>query len=168
MGAFDALEIPSELLNLAQYSPLEDFVIRALAPTLEPHGFAVLALIEDEPTLPFVQVRRLSSWGYWGGDPRGLLDRHRFAIQVFTEDPDGDQKGALYSEIVRAVLQKASDEHWSDPEIGIITNIKMTEAPNRVSDWATSQGPVQYADLPVGTYRYESQYSALTRPPSVL
>lgn len=168
MAIHDGLDIPAELAEFIDFSPLEDFMVRILRPVFESAGVDVFALVPDEPKLPLIVPRRLSSFGTWGGDARGLLDKSRLAIHVYTMDPNGDQKGALYSEIVRGVLQRASDEHWSDPEIGVITKITMTEAPVRVSDWATSQGPVQYADLPVGAYRHETHYSVLTRPPSVL
>jgi hypothetical protein len=41
----------------------------------------------------------------------------------------------------------------------------MDTEPTRQSDWATSSGPVQYADLPSGFYRYQTNYTVKMRRP---
>lgn len=166
MGMYDALGIAPELLAYVEYTPLEDWIIRVLRPVLTPHGISVQPQIPDEPELPLVLPRRMASFGSYDGDPRGLLDRYRFAVHVYVDNPNADQKAAVYSEIVRSILIKAGQSGWYDPELGAITKITMTEAPARSSDWATSQGPVQYADLPVGVQRYETHYHLTARPPS--
>ncbi len=51
------------------------------------------------------------------------------------------------------------------PGRGHLTRVQMTSAPRRVTDWATATGPVQYADLPTGVWRYETQYRIGIRKP---
>jgi hypothetical protein len=59
---------------------------------------------------------------------------------------------------VRTVLRTAWLEHWHFPGLGSVIQIDMQHEPSRRADWATSAGPVQYADLPHGYWRYESSY----------
>jgi hypothetical protein len=92
-----------------------------------------------------------------GGDPR-FTDTGRFAIHTFTADPDGDYKGAVLSEAVRVVLRNAYLEQVVGPDLGSVIEIEMTSEPTRSSDWSTSSGPVQYADLPTGYWRYQTTY----------
>lgn len=144
---------------------MEDVLLAILKPALEPNGIKVHAIVPDAPALPFVVVRRLSSMGNWRGDPRGLYDCARVAVHIFAEDPNGEMKCTALGEIISVILRDAVADHWSSEELGVYVNkIEMTSEPIRMADWATSSGPVQYADLPTGTWRYEAHYSVWTRP----
>lgn len=123
----------------------------------------VCTLIPEDPPYPFILVRGSRGLGLWDGDPRGLIDAYDVEIQVFTMDPDGDEAGALISEAVRVALRDAWLSHTHVPGIGSVIQITMQSKPRRVTDWATSAGPVQYADLPTGGWRYETQYAVSIR-----
>lgn len=156
------LDLPQSVLDLVEFSPAEDILLAVLRDGLP--DIPVFSLIPSNPPMPFVLVRRYTTFGDWTGDPR-FVDAARFQIEVFTSDPDGDEKGAVLSEAVRVVLRNAWLSHKAIPELGSVIRIDMLDAPTRKADWATSQGPVQYADLPTGYWRYESVYHIEVRKP---
>lgn len=168
MSIYDSLGFAPELIAKLRYQPVEVALLAILRPELEPRGIKVHANVPGRPRIPFVLVRKLTFPGNWKGDPRGLVNKSQVAIHVYTQNPDGDLKGVVLGEIVSSILQDASDNHWSDPLFGAITKIEMKNEPTRQSDWATSSGPVQYADLPEGAWRYEAHYEITTRPAAVL
>lgn len=164
MSVYDDLNLPLGVLELQQLSAIEDILLAILKPIFEP-SIQVHATIPTKPATPFILVRRLSGVGDWAGDQRGFYDRARFAIHVYATNPDGDMKAAVLSDAVRKALHNAWVTHWSDPELGTVVRLKMTSEPSRTSDWATSSGPVQYADLPNGAWRYEAHYTVTIRAP---
>jgi hypothetical protein len=155
-------ELPQSVLDLVELSPVEDILLTILRDGLP--DVPIVSLIAEDPPPMFVLVRRLHGMGDWDGDPR-FTDSGRFFIHTFTEDPDGDEKGALLSEAVRVVLRNAWLAHRNVPGRGSVINIKMLSEPSRKTDWATASGPVQYADLPTGFWRYESTYQINVRKP---
>jgi hypothetical protein len=157
-----SVPLPPSVLNLVEFSPVEDIMLTILRAGLP--DIPVYSLIPEEAPPAFVLVRRLHGMGQWNGDPR-FTDSGRFFVHTFTEDPDGDEKGALLSEAVRVVLRNAWLDHVSVPGRGSVIAIKMLSEPSRKTDWATSSGPVQFADLPTGFWRYESTYEIAIRKP---
>lgn len=158
----DPNPLPDSVLDLIENRPVEDILLALLREDLP--DIPVRSLIEDNPPPFFILVRRLAGLGEWDGDPR-FTDYGRFSLTTFTQDPDGDYKGAVLQEAVRVVLRNAWLSHRNFPGLGSIIEIKMTSEPSRFADWANSVGPVQYADLPVGLWRYESTYSIRIRKP---
>lgn len=154
--------LPESVLNLVENTPYEDMVLAILRRGLP--EVPVYSLIPQSPPPFFILARRLQGIGNWSGDPR-FTDFGRFFIHTFTQDPDGDSKGAALSEAVRVVLRNAWLEKWTFPNLGSVIEIKTSNEPSRVTDWATSAGPVQYADLPTGFWRYESIYVMKIRRP---
>lgn len=155
-------DLPESVFALMEMSPVEDMVLAILRRGLP--DVSIVSLIAENPPPNFVLVRRTPAFDSWGGDPR-FIDSGRFTIQTLTQDPDGDFKGAVLSEAVRVVLRTAWLEHWSFPDLGSVIEIQMSQEPSRRPDWATSTGPVQYADLPHGYWRYESAYGIKIRKP---
>lgn len=155
-------DLPQSVLDLTELSPIEDFALAILREGLP--DVAIVSLIAEAPPEYFVLVRRMAGMGIWRGDER-FTDSGRIAVHVFTSDPDGDEKGALLSEAVRVVFRNASRSNWRDPDLGSVIRIKMVSEPSRKTDWASATGPVQYADLPTGKWRYESAYEIRTRKP---
>ena len=153
-------DLPASVYGMVELSPIEDILLAILRAGLP--DVAIQTLISEETPAPFVLVRRLPGMGGWNADPR-FTDEGRFFVHTFTDNPDGDQKGAILSEAVRIVLRSAWLKHTLVPGKGSIISIKMVTEPSRKSDWATSSGPVQYADLPNGLWRYESQYEIKVR-----
>ncbi|WP_406192360.1 hypothetical protein OH733_05430 [Streptomyces griseus] len=154
--------LPPEIKALAELSPVEDLMLAVLRQGLP--GIQVNSLIAKGQTFPLVIARRDPSFGNWAGDTR-FLDAARVGVNVLCEDPDGDQDAAILSEAVRVVLRNAWMAQTVYPGLGHITRVDLASAPRRQTDWATSTGPVQYADLPTGVWRYESTYDIEIRKP---
>ena len=154
--------IPDEIRALAERSPVEDFMLDLLRAKLP--GIQVNSLIADDQRFPLVLVRRIPGLGEGSGDPR-FVDAATVSVQAFVEDPNGDEDAAILSEAVRVVLRDAWLSQTVVPGRGHITAFDMSSAPRRVTDWATASGPVQYADLPTGVWRYEAQYHLSIRRP---
>ncbi|MFF3793780.1 hypothetical protein ACFYXW_27670 [Streptomyces sp. NPDC001981] len=154
--------LPAEIKALAELSPVEDLMLAILRDGLP--GIQVRSLIAKDQTFPLVLVRRDPSFGNWQGDTR-FLDAARVAVHVFCQDPDGDEDAAILSEAVRVVIRDAWLSQKVVPSRGHITRVDLASAPRRVTDWATSTGPVQYADLPTGVWRYEATYDIEIRKP---
>jgi hypothetical protein len=155
-------ELPQSVLDLVELSPVEEILLVILRDGLP--DVPVYSQIPKNAPPTFITARRMPGLGTWEGDPR-FIDAGRFYVHTFTSDPDGDAKGALLSEAVRVVLRNAWLEHRNLPGLGSIVSIKMNSEPSRKTDWATATGPVQYADLPTGYWRYESQYEIRVRKP---
>lgn len=154
------LDLPASVLALVELSPIEDIALAILRDGLV--DVPSFSLIPEAPPSLFVLVRRDAAFGGWEADQR-FTDFGRIRIDTFTADPDGDEKGALLSEAVRVVMREAWLSHKHIPGRGYITRIDMTAEPSRKTDWATSSGPVQFADLPTGFWRYESKYALRIR-----
>lgn len=154
--------LPDEVKALVELSPVEDVLLAILREGLP--GVAVRSLVSDSQTFPLVLVRRLPQFGNWDGDTR-FTDVADVIVHTFAEDPDGDEDAALLGEAVRVVLRNAWLEHKSVPGRGSIVRIDMISAPRRAPDWASATGPVQYADLPNGVWRYETLYRVEIRKP---
>jgi hypothetical protein len=152
-------DLPPSVFALVEMSPVEDVLLDILRQGLP--DVPIQSLIADDPPPFFVLVRRTNGLGDWDGDPR-FIDSGRFVVQTFTQDPDGDYKGAILQEACRVVLRTAWLEHWTT-EKGSVIEITLHQEPSRRTDWATSTGPVQYADLPTGYWRYESTYEIKIR-----
>lgn len=155
-------DLPASVYTLIENKPVEDIILAILREGLP--DVPVYSLIPETAPEFFVLVRRLGGAGGWAGDAR-FTDTGRFRIHTFTADPDGDYKGAILSEAVRVVLRNAWLNKWQNSDLGSVISIEMIAEPSRQTDWATSSGPVQYADLPLGYWRYESTYHLEVRRP---
>lgn len=147
-----------DVLALVEMSPIEDLLLGLLPMQLT--DVHVQSLIQNDQGFPLVIPRRSGDWGEWEGDPR-FLDAGQVSIHSYCEGIDGDSDAALLSEAVRVVLRDSINV--TVPGRGHLTKVKMTSAPRRVADWATATGPVQYADLPNGVWRYETVYNVEIR-----
>lgn len=157
-----ALDLPQAVLDLAEFRPVEDMLLAILREGLP--DVPIFSLIPDIKPPFFIFARRLVPLGGWDGDPR-FIDHARFAVDTLTPDPDGDEKGAVLSEAARVVLRNAWLSHKSYAGIGSVSKITMEQEPTRKSDWANSSGPVQFAQLPSGLWRYEAIYGIEIRKP---
>jgi len=177
-----SLELPQSVLDRINFTPYEDIALAVTKKGLTPAG-------RDKPDIPvmskipfvlkannqwefappgdtdFILVRRAPSNGFWSNEGvRPWVDTGSISSWVFTKDPNGDEKGALLSEAIASVWQQAFLEHWRFPDIGsAIMHVRMLEEPARKVDFADSTGPVQYADLPTGWWRYETLFEVQVR-----
>ena len=156
--------IPPAIAALAELSPVEDLILAILRDGLP--DINVQSLIEKNQAFPLVLVRREAGFGQYDGDPR-FIDSATVSIHAFAEDPDGDEDAAILSDAVRVVMRNAWFNKQVVPGRGSVSFIEMTSPPRRVTDWATAAGPVQYADLPTGIWRYETRYQIEIRKPPV-
>ena len=148
--------IPERVRALAEMPPIEDAILAVMREAFP--DVPVYSLVPPKGDLfPFILARAATNANLWGGDER-FIDSAIIAIHTFTEDPDGDEQGAILSEAVRVALRDAARRQVRLPGGARLHKVKLTAHPRRVSDWATSTGPVQYADLPSGTYRYETLF----------
>ncbi|QXE37122.1 hypothetical protein KQY30_25790 [Streptomyces sp. GMY02] len=154
--------VPDHIKALAELSPVEDLLLSILRDRLP--GIRVKSLVDQHEMFPLVLIRRDPSFGAWSGDTR-FTDAARVVINCFAQDPDGDEDAAILSEAVRVVLRDAWLNNVAVPGRGHITRVDMNSSPRRASDWATATGPVQYANLPTGVWRYESIYDIQIRKP---
>jgi hypothetical protein len=155
--------IPPAVRALAELSPIEDILLFLLRDALP--GVHVQSLIAANQRFPLVLPRRQPQFGAWDADPR-FTDSADVAIHTFAEDPDGDEDAAILAEAVRVALRDAWLGHKPVPGRGHLTRVELTSAPRRGTDWATATGPVQYADLPQGVWRYETGYRIAVRKPT--
>ncbi|MFE5971392.1 hypothetical protein ACIRSU_25570 [Streptomyces sp. NPDC101160] len=154
--------LPDHIKAMAELSPVEDLLLAVLREGLP--GIRVKSLVDLHEQFPLVLVRRDPTWGEWQGDTR-FTDAARVVINCFVPDPNGDEEAAILSEAVRVVLRNAWLNQKVYPRRGHIIRVDLNSAPRRATDWATATGPVQYADLPTGVWRYESIYDVQIRKP---
>lgn len=154
--------LPASIRAIAERTPVEDFLLDLFRQELP--DIPTNSLIADDQVFPFILVRRIPGVGEESGDPR-FIDAATVSIQTFVPDPDGDEDSAILSEACRVVLRDAWLKQKGVPARGHITDMEMLMSPRRVTDWATSTGPVQYADLPTAVIRYEAQYALSIRRP---
>lgn len=152
--------LPASILAKVEMSPVEDLLLGLLPQQLE--GIRVQTKIEDDQTFPFILVRSTGSWGNWHGDER-FLDAAEVHVQTFADGINADEDAANLAEAVRVTLRDS--RNIVVPRRGHLVSCEMTSRPRRAPDWATATGPVQYADLPTGVYRYETQYHVVIRKP---
>lgn len=134
----------------------EDIALELLRRRLP--GLHVTSLIEQDQPMPFVLVRAVSFQGAWSADPRFVRDYY-ISADSFTSGLESDVEGPLIHLAIENVLRKAALAH--DPVMidrGWVEEMDLIEPARRVADWANSEGPVQYADLPQGTARFTSIY----------
>lgn len=154
------IELPASVVERLDQHPIVDVILDILREDFP--DIDIGTLIPPNPTFPFVLVRKGRAVGEWTGDPR-FTDASQVEIQVFTEDPDGEPKGELISLAIAKAMHEAGMTRRNVPGKGSIIAIYMTDEPRRAPDWATSQGPVQYADLPAGVWRHETKFDVSIR-----
>jgi hypothetical protein len=86
-------------------------------------------------------------------------------ITTITDGPDADEEGEELAEMCRYAMRQAQQRQLSIPGAGSLAVIQVSTHPSRVSDYQTSNGPVQYASLPKNAVRYELIMRLLVRPP---
>jgi hypothetical protein len=162
------LNLPDSIVDELQFQPAVQLFKVILEPLVDP--IKVISSISEHPPLPFILIRRRDDVGNWHGDPRGLIDVAHMVVHVYSNGHNGvNGEAACYvlSDFIRKKLYEASQAQYYDGDLGALSRLRVLNSPSRETDWATSSGPVQYADLPAGTWRYETHYEARIRPPGV-
>ncbi|WP_326554673.1 hypothetical protein [Micromonospora sp. NBC_01813] len=155
--------IPPQLAAMAERVPIEDILLGILRPALA--GVEVVTQVRRHQAFPAVLVRRLPTFYLFSGDER-FLEQADVAVHGFAIDPNGDRDAAILSEAARVALRNAALNNWGSSSTGWVKNMQTLSPARRQPDWATSAGPVQYADLPSNTWRYEGRYRLTIRKPA--
>lgn len=162
---FHGLRLPASALDLVKARPIEDVGLAILRRGLP--DVPTYALIPKTTPEFFLIVRGIPELGNYRSG-HGLWNQNDFAVHAYAQDPEGDEQAALLSFAVVSVMEQAFREHWRLPGLGTVNKIECFQGPTREPDWATSTGPVQYADLPTGDWRYEARFRARINTPRVL
>lgn len=157
-----------DFIDYPEFAPVEDLFLGLLKPLegLVP-GLKVRTIIESEKTFttPYVVVRRVpdafANTGF--GDDR-FTQRAVVSVQVFCKDPNGDEKGARLSEIIRRFLVTAWLRGQVVVQSGSMSQLVVLAPPYRADDWTPSTSATQGATLPQGVSRYETEYGVVLRP----
>ena len=159
------LGLPESITDKVVMHPVEDLALAISRDKLPDLPCYSLIPLDTSDTPFFAVYRRVPFVGAWNGDHR-FIDHANLVAHVFTKDPNADEKGALISEAIRQSFWEAGREQKEYPGLGHLISVRMPTEPTRQTDWATSSGPVQYADLPLGFFRYQTNYTWKIRRPS--
>lgn len=157
------MPLPSSVTDALEFQPVTDialYIIRQAFPDLE-----VYSEVPFHAKFPFVLVRRGMRFTAVRSDERAIksvvVDVH-----CYTAGEDGDLEAEQLSEAIRAAMSNAWRSRLPLPEgWGSLIRIAAEMEPIRAPDWATSTGPVQYADLPTAAWRWEASYRITYRRP---
>lgn len=156
-----ASSLPADVLGFIEMSPVEDLLLALLRAALP--DLSIQTLIEPKQTFPFVLIRSDGSWGQWEGDER-FIDSSTIEVHAFCHGINADSDANLLSEALRVILRDSKNKVV--PGKGYLISVEMLDRPSRSPDWATSVGPVQYADLPTGVERWQTTYKVTIRKPA--
>lgn len=160
--------IPERLYDLVDFPAVENLILPLLREAI-PDVPIYSTIPEGVDEIPYVLARKHFTQQWWAGDNRGFINDVWLKVETFTQDPGfvdattpgGDDQGSVLSEIVRKALRDSVGKVV--PGVGHIAQFQVINDARRAADWTTATGPVQYADLPLGTWRYEAIYRLRTR-----
>lgn len=164
MVDFTGLDLPASVTSRVELRPYEDIALAILRAGLPDVPVYSAIPPPGELVFPFILTHRSYGMENWSGDPR-FTDSGRVLVSVFAEAPEGIEKAQYISEAIRIVMRDAWLNHVHFPDLGSVIRIEYKSEAKRSPDWATSAGPVQFADLPANITRYESEYKMKIRKP---
>lgn len=116
------------------------------------------SLIEQDRPAPFVLLRGVAPNNVGREDGR-FIETFYFSAEVFTDGLDADADGPRILLAMRNALTRAALAN--DPVLdglGWVQAGRVVGKPVRRADYANSEGPVQYADLPQEWVRYMATF----------
>lgn len=143
-----------------------DLIMTILEP-LKAKGVHIYPAFEDNMILPAV-IPLLSRRSGQAGFAAASVVHTRVALlelNTITDGPDADELADQLQEAARKLILEAWLNQTEVPGAGVINRIDNSTMATAVSDWQTSSGVVQYANLPNGAQRFEAVYRLLLRPP---
>lgn len=155
-------------VSIPVFGHVEDLMLGLLRPFFEGQDVYIASVFEEGMPLPVIvgrQDRKSGAVSHFVSDNRFLMPA-LLSVDTITGGPDADQDGADLQEAVRICIHEAWLNQTVVPGVGYLSAIENSTKPARVADWATSTGAVQYAQLPRGAVRYESNYRLILRPDS--
>lgn len=133
----------------------EDVVLDILAHYLP--DLHATTLIEQDVPPPYALVRRSTFLSTWDSDER-FMDRFYFSVDLLAGGIDADTDAPLILSAIATVLRRAAYAKYRVGDYGWVQEARVVEPPRRRADWANSEGPVQYADLPHRYVRYAAVF----------
>ncbi|GAA1411906.1 hypothetical protein AUR04nite_00530 [Glutamicibacter uratoxydans] len=153
-------------ITISNFGDPVDLLLHILEP-LKAKGVHVYPGFEDDMELPAVVplISRRSGEAAFLGHDIGEMRVALLELNTITEGPDADSDCHDLQEACRKLIVEAWLNQTEVPGVGVINRITNTIIGSAVSDWQTSTGVVQYANLPAGAQRFEAVYRLLIRPP---
>lgn len=150
-------ELPISILEDVQHEiVIEDAMLELFRRRIPDLNFT--SLIEQDRPAPFVLIRKVAPNNVGLRDYR-FLETYYFSVETFTDGLDADIDGPRIILAMRNALTRAALNH--DPVLdglGWIQAGRMVGDAMRRADYANSEGPVQYADLPQEWVRYTATF----------
>lgn len=150
-------QLPDSILaDVAHEIVIEDVVLELLRRRIPDLHFS--SLIEQDRPAPFVLIRKVAPNSSGLRDYR-FLETYYFSAETFTSGLDADIDGPRIILAIRNALTRAALDH--DPildGLGWIQSGWVVGDAVRRADYADSEGPVQYADLPQEWVRYTATF----------
>lgn len=150
-------ELPISILEDVQHEiVIEDAMLELFRRRIPDLRFS--SLIEQDRSSPFVLIRKVAPNSLSLRDYR-FLETYYFTAEAFTSGLDADVDGPRILLAMRNALTRAALEH--DPVLdglGWIQSGRVVGDAVRRADYADSEGPVQYADLPQEWVRYVATF----------
>lgn len=155
-----ATTLPAEVLDLVQFHPIEDLLLAVFRDAFS--QVEVITRYSKDQGFPVILLRRIDSWGRPDRDDR-FVQTHQVVVHTLCNGLNAEEDASLLAEAAKVVLTNSVNKVM--PGLGHVTMVDPISLPNMAPDWATSTGPVQYADLPTGVVRYEGIYEVAFRRP---
>lgn len=151
------MALPASVLDASQYELIAEDVVLDLFRRRLP-GLKFTSLLEQDTSPPYVLLRKAVFGNPSEPDTR-FLDSFYFSAEAFTAGPEADIEGPKILAAMRIELLRAAINHDQVPGgLGWIQAARVVDPPRRRADFANSEGPVQYADLPDGYARYTATF----------
>lgn len=157
------MTLPASVTAAIQNPLIEDFAAPVLRQAYS--DLTVWTLVPEDFGTDFqsgVLVRKGVGPGMNNSDPRGFTEEAWLVLDCFAKDPDGDYYAGQLAEAVRVAFRDA----WLNQTVinnTWIARFNMPDEPARKPDFADSAGPVQYANLPQGFWRYQLKLDLIVR-----
>lgn len=147
------MALPPSIIAASEHEIVaEDIILELLRRRLP--GMRFTSLIEQDRPPPFVLIRKALFGNQHRGDER-FIDSFYFTAHVFCEGLDADAEAPLVIAAISNELKIAALTHDEVKDgLGWVASTRVVEQARRRSDYADSEGPVQFADLPQGWVRY--------------
>ena len=151
------MTLPESVLASSEHEMVAEDVVLELFRRRLP-GVRFTSLIEQDRPPPYVLLRKANFGSEWQSDDR-FLDYFYFSVETFTSGLEADAEGPLIIAAMKNELTRAALAH--DPVLdglGWVQDGRLVQSPRRRADFANSEGPVQYADLPQDYARYMATF----------
>lgn len=156
------MTLPKSITDSAYGIPIaEDVGLGLLRDALPDMDFT--PLISQDRVPPYVLIRADIFPARFGVDQRFQYEIY-LTCESFTRGINADIEGIVILNAVTQALQRLATKNTPIYDgLGWLNEVEVIDLPARRSDWATSEGPVQYADLPQDYVRCISSYRLLIK-----